>query len=1717
MRNFFSQSLSVVLSGLTVLLCLFSSTIAEAQSTNDWIDHTKTHYKFMVEDDGLYRVTKSLLEENGLPTNGDDLRIYHEGEAITFYSTASGDMGEDDFLEFYAAGNSGAFDTQLYASPSHQPNVFESLFTDTAAYFIVATPGVGGPYYEDAANELSDTPDPETFFMHQGYRDLTQTFSAGQPANVSGKKVYLADYGIGEGFASNTIDEDSEEEYSVNTQSVYLGSDAPALATLSSKLIGRSNDAFVYEDHHVDVSVSGVLQEDYLFEGYKMIDISFAVATSLLEDGNTDVSFASLTDMSAVNKFKVPYVTIDYPHSFDFDNDRNYYFELNNDEDKYIEITNFNGGSAPILYDLSNNLRFVPEVESGTYKIFLPQVVGGAAKRRLYICNTTQTAAPFYALRYVENLTPVDFINYAGSSAQGDYIIITHKKLRQGDVDQVARYADYRASEAGGGFNVVTVDIDQLYDQYAYGIKKHPYAIRNFINYSAVHWSEAPEYLLILGKGLGYDATNTNFRFNEVCLVPTYGNSPSDVNLAAQNDSLYYPQLAVGRIPAYNSNEVRMYLDKVIDYEALDDVLACTPEDRLWTKDGLHIAGGFSFSEAEDFMEYLEKYKAIYEDSLLAGRIVATYNSLSEDVIDYEAGIDDVIEAGISIMTFFGHGYGENLQVNIKEPEEYNNYGKYPFFMAASCLVGDIHDYSTQSSTGEIIPSLSENFVLADSVGAIGFLATSTFGTPTFLDRYLEKAYTNFSKDTYELPIGKALQKTIYDLYIDNPESAAQKEHAQTFTLNADPAIRIGIWEKPEFYVDESSVTITPLTITSDLDEFAVNVVVRNLGRATSDSITVNIARTLPDGTVLATAASARFPAPVYADTLTVMVPTGDEDLVTGENSLFIEIDYGQEIEEDCEDNNSISRNMFVLSDLLIPIAPCDHAIVNDPDLTLYASTGKPILPVLPYVFELDTTENFDSGIKEVYTTSAPGGVVTWTPTLDLLPNTTYYWRSSSVPDDGSSYRWKVQSFTYLPTSSDLGWHQQHYYQYIKDDYNNILLDSIARDFEFKINENIISVTNDYDNPENAAVLLNGGVLNEGTCLYDAFGQDCKGGLVFSVLKPGPNLEPLKSEYISGLSCDSKGTYGNIHCGSFDKYVFEFYTGPNFWESTGQLDSLSNFLLNVVETGDYVVVYSSHDDHLAWMQSTATTFYNVIEVFLGSIGLTAEQISGLNDELPFIAFGQRYGDYSLTQLIKGADQSAPINFSIDLSTNTGVGSISSIPVGPAMSWDNLNWNFDQVDEAMVDLEVWGLNTPADPEADLLLTTEGGEGNLDLSSIDAEQYPFVRLKALVVDTLNYAMPQLQSWTVSFDRYREVALNAGALLSLTEDTLQEGENLELQLALVNAEQTSIDSLVVGYTVIDEENVQHPISYPAYPSMTSGEAAEISFDWNTVGFGGEHLLRVELNPESSGIGEKYSFNNVITLPFYIESDQINPYVEVTFDGEHILDGELVSASPEIVVQITDENPYLALNDTADYELFLTYPDENGIATDEQSIAFDDPIIQFIPASDTDALEGNNQARIQLNPSFTQNGQYELSVRAKDRSDNSFAKAEFNVSFEVITESTITNVINYPNPFSSATRFVFTLTGSEVPEYMKIQIMTVNGTVVREIDQSELGPIHIGENITDFAWDGTDQYGDQLANGVYLYRVITRLNGESIEHNANASDAYFHKKGIGKMYLMR
>ena len=66
----------------------------------------------------------------------------------------------------------------------------------------------------------------------------------------------------------------------------------------------------------------------------------------------------------------------------------------------------------------------------------------------------------------------------------------------------------------------------------------------------------------------------------------------------------------------------------------------------------------------------------------------------------------------------------------------------------------------------------------------------------------------------------------------------------------------------------------------------------------------------------------------------------------------------------------------------------------------------------------------------------------------------------------------------------------------------------------------------------------------------------------------------------------------------------------------------------------------------------------------------------------------------------------------------------------------------------------------------------------------------------------------------------------------------------------------------------------------------------------------------------------------------------------------------------------------------------------------------------------------------------------------------ADYIVSFEVYNKPMITNMFNYPNPFyQTSTAFVFTLTGGEVPQNIRIQIFTITGKNCKRDNKGTIG----------------------------------------------------------------
>lgn len=124
---------------------------------------------------------------------------------------------------------------------------------------------------------------------------------------------------------------------------------------------------------------------------------------------------------------------------------------------------------------------------------------------------------------------------------------------------------------------------------------------------------------------------------------------------------------------------------------------------------------------------------------------------------------------------------------------------------------------------------------------------------------------------------------------------------------------------------------------------------------------------------------------------------------------------------------------------------------------------------------------------------------------------------------------------------------------------------------------------------------------------------------------------------------------------------------------------------------------------------------------------------------------------------------------------------------------------------------------------------------------------------------------------------------------------------------------------------------------------------------------------------------------------------------------------------------------------------------------------------------------------------GDHSLSIKAWDNANNS-SVISVNAKVSAQRELELTDVMNYPNPFSDVTNFYYHL--SQTADRVEIKIFTQAGRLIRHIRSASSRP---GINFST-TWDGKDQEGDEVANGVYIYKIVAEgsLNGEKKEREA-------------------
>jgi hypothetical protein len=1697
---------------------------------NSWINYAQRYYAFKIWTTGVHRIDYSALVSSGIPVNSfssANIQVFGREKEIPLFIQDGGDnqLNAGDYLLFYGQRNDGWLDTTLYATSADLGNPKYSLYNDTIEYFFTWNNSTTNLRFTIENDVNYSAYSPSNYLFFEKFQSFNSAYNEGEKTSDASSSFYTS----GEGWGNSPVNGASGYTWTNWSGTVldqlYQGLDAPEI-NYRSVIVGVSNAAYTGTgNHHTKhtIGASNTVIVDSIFSGYKAVHINKKFSPSLLPvSGATNFKIAIANDQGAATDLQsVNYWSFTYPRNPNLGGVNKTTFTVANSVSQSkvrLDLTNF-AQSNPLFFvigDVPRKLNLIPNGVSST--VLIPNSSSGNNQMVIYQeLATAELVSSFKAVNATGFFT--NYSNIAAYNPNKALLMVYNPLLQSAAVE----YASYRSSEPGGGnYNVLLANVNELYQQYGGGIPKHINGIRRFAHHIYDLATDKPVGLFLMGKGIreanigGITSTGAGTRSNALVyaqsLIPSFGQPSSDALITSNlpGTTKWTPLIPTGRISVSSNAELLNYLNKIRQYDQQQDQLsAYNSPSKDWQKHVLHFTGGTNSSQQFTFQGYMSSLKQIIEGSQF-GASVTTTSKVNNDPLDPSVlnALTERIEQGVSLITFFGHAAPTNtgFEINLDEPSNWNNFGKYPIVFTNSCYNGNIF----QSGV-----SKSESFVNAEGSGAIAYMGQLSLGFPSSLYYFSNQLYESFADVNYGKNLGEQLKSTISVLEFPGASLFTETVCTQ-MALNGDPMIKLNWHTKPEIELLEQNVTFSPQELDLTTDSIEVSIELTNLGKSITDTFSLEVRRNFPSSSIDSIYVFA-IPKLDYKYVHQFKVPL-QASIGIGLNSFDIKVDLPNLIDEQYDElqNNQLTKTLFIDVDGILPVVPSEFAVVPDDSVTIKASTINPLATFNTYRFELDTTDLFNSPIKRFAIVSGLGGVKEVFPSqwksavsgqispLICEDSIVYFWR---VAIEDPNPNWKESSFQYITGRS--GWGQDHFFQFKKNGFSGI---------EYNVNQrkrlfgaNLKQLTCDvksstaipiiYDN----AYYIDGTQQEYGLCLFTP-------SLYVAVIDP-LTMEPWGTRYFDTIMQNPNNNFGNANdlggCRNRVEYYFIFRQNI-----PAQMDNF-NAMMAAVPDSHYILVYSP-----------MTTYYNQWSpsVFSTFSTLGSDSISPSRPNLPFAFFCQKGDPNSVVELfaqLNGED----IHLEALLEGSDYLGQETSTLIGPASEWGSLYWKQDALEVPTSDstiLTIQGYNAAGVLQYTLDTLFTSNDSILQLNNlISAQSLPYLKLNARYIDSTTFTPAQIDRWHVLYTPLPEAAIDGSSAYTWlpTEDTIAEGQDVQFAVDVRNIFTLPMDSLLIRYWILDQNQVKHPLPYDRQDSLLVNAVFRDTIVFNTSGYSGLNALWMEVNPYINGSlivtdqPEQQHFNNVLQIPFYVGTDKTNPILDVTFDGRRILNGDIISPTSEILISLKDENPFLIMDDISDTTRFGIYvTDPDGIQT---RIPFVDgsgnTVMQWIPA---DAQ--HKRFKIIYPALFEKDGKYTLLVQGSDRSGNLSGDFEYKITFEVIHASMITHLMNYPNPFSTSTKFVFTLTGTEIPDDILIQIMTVSGKVVREITEDELGPIHIGRNITEFAWDGTDEFGDRLANGVYLYRVQSQLNGESIKHLETGADQYF-EKNFGKMFLMR
>ena len=213
--------------------------------------------------------------------------------------------------------------------------------------------------------------------------------------------------------------------------------------------------------------------------------------------------------------------------------------------------------------------------------------------------------------------------------------------------------------------------------------------------------------------------------------------------------------------------------------------------------------------------------------------------------------------------------------------------------------------------------------------------------------------------------------------------------------------------------------------------------------------------------------------------------------------------------------------------------------------------------------------------------------------------------------------------------------------------------------------------------------------------------------------------------------------------------------------------------------------------------------------------------------------------------------------------------------------------------------------------------------------------------------------------------------------------------------------------------------------------------------------------------------------------EEDNTGPEINLYMNDENFVSGGITDVSPRIFAKLFDEH---GINTAS-----------GGIGHDITAVIDNDIQNIIVMNDDYRADEGTYKKGTLEHFLFDlEPGEHKLKFKAWDVYNNS---SEAYLDFTVVEAQklSIDRLLNYPNPFTTHTEFWFEHNQQGQDLDILIQIFTVSGKLIKTIEDSFTAD---GYRAGPYAWDGTDDFGNRIGRGVYVYRVkIRNASGEVAE----------------------